>query len=106
MTTTTANAGAVMAHMELPPSKLAGPVLDFMWDWDTQNNNEPAYRAFRQQDPTQLGVEAGFKSDKVFEAHAPNRESFTPEQRLKLFRGEMPMPLHGKGSWFVFGARK
>jgi len=34
--------GGMMAPMELPPSKLASPVLDFMWDWDTKNNNEPS----------------------------------------------------------------
>ncbi len=98
--------GGVMAHMELPPSKLAGPVLDFMWDWDTKNNNEPSYTAFRQQDPTNLATEAGFTPDNVFEVHVPNRESFTAEQRLAFFRGDAKAPLHGRGSWFVFGARK
>ena len=98
--------GGVMAHMELPPSKLAGPVLDFMWDWDTQNNNEPSYRAFRGQDPAQLVAEAGFAPANAFEVHVPNRDSFTKEQRVAFFRGEAKAPLHGKGSWFVFGARK
>ena len=98
--------GGHMAHMELPPHKRATPVLNFMWDWDTKNNNEPCYTAFRSQDPEALCVGAGFKAENVVETVVPNRESFTQEQHLKFLRGEAALPRHGRGGWFVFSARK
>jgi ubiquinone/menaquinone biosynthesis C-methylase UbiE len=98
--------GGMMTHMELPPHKLATPVLNFMWDWDTKNNNEPSYTAFRSQDPMALCVEAGFKPENVIETTVPNRESFTAEQHQKFLRDEAKVPRHGRGGWFVFGARK
>jgi ubiquinone/menaquinone biosynthesis C-methylase UbiE len=98
--------GGMMAHMELPPHKLATPVLNFMWDWDTKNNNEPSYTAFRSQDPVALCVEAGFRAEDVIETTVPNRESFTREQHRQFLNGERSVPRHGRGGWFVFGARK
>jgi ubiquinone/menaquinone biosynthesis C-methylase UbiE len=98
--------GGMMAHMELPPHKRATPVLNFMWDWDTKNNNEPSYAAFRSQDPVALCAEAGFAPENAIEVTVPNRDSFTREQHLAFLRGEAPVPRHGRGGWFVFGARK
>ena len=98
--------GGMMTHMELPPSKLSGPLLDFMWDWDTKNNNEPSYAAFRAQDPTTVCVDAGFKAGTMIETTIPNWSSFTAEQHEKFHRGEGQVPRHGRGGWFIFGAQK
>lgn len=98
--------GGMMAHMELPPRKSCTPYVNFFWDWDTLNNNEPAYSAFRASDPTVLSTEAGFKSGTCFELVIPNRATFGDDKFAKFVKGEMPPPPHGGGGWFIFGAVK
>jgi hypothetical protein len=92
--------------MELPPQKDLDPYTNFFWDWDTLNNNEPAYTAFRSQNPTALCVEAGFSKDRCFEITIPNLSTFGREKFDKFLRGEVKSPPHGGGGWFVFGAQK
>jgi SAM-dependent methyltransferase len=98
--------GGMMAHMELPPRKSCDPYLNFYWDWDTLNNNEPAYSAFRASDPTVLCSEAGFAKDTCFEITVPNRATFGDANFAKFLKGEMAAPRHGVGGWFIFGATK
>ncbi len=99
--------GGYMVHMELPPSKLATPLLDFMWDWDTKNNNEPSYSAFRAPGPDANLRRGRFQGRQHDRAHrAELVEQYKPEQIAKLYRGEGEVPRHGRGGWFVFGARK
>jgi SAM-dependent methyltransferase len=98
--------GGFMVHMELPPQKDLDPYTNFFWDWDTLNNNEPAYTAFRSQNPTALCVEAGFSKDRCFEITIPNLSTFGREKFDKFLRGEVKSPPHGGGGWFVFGAQK
>ncbi len=96
----------LMAHMELPPRKSVSPYLNFYWDWDTLNNNEPAYSAFRASDPTALCTEMGFGAATCFEITVPNRATFGDENIAKFMKGEMDAPRHGVGGWFIFGAQK
>ncbi|MSO97739.1 MAG: class I SAM-dependent methyltransferase [Rhodospirillaceae bacterium] len=98
--------GGIMAHMELPPRKSCTPYVNFFWDWDTLNNNEPAYSAFRASDPTVLSTEAGFKAGTCFELVIPNRATFGDDNFAKFVKGEMPPPPHGGGGWFIFGSVK
>jgi hypothetical protein len=98
--------GGVMAHMELPPRKSCDPYLNFYWDWDTLNNNEPAYSAFRASDPTALCSDAGFDVSTCFEITVPNRATFGDANFAKFMTGEMKAPRHGVGGWFIFGAQK
>ena len=98
--------GGMMVHMELPPHKLCDPWRNFAWDWDTKNNNEPSYTAFRSQDLLALCESAGFAPDASFEVHIPDIASFGEERFNRFLNGEIQAPQHGKGSWFVFGARK
>ena len=98
--------GGMMAHMELPPRKSVSPYLNFYWDWDTLNNNEPAYSAFRASDPTALCTEMGFNASTCFEITVPNRATFGDANIAKFMKGEMPAPRHGVGGWFIFGAQK
>jgi len=98
--------GGIMAHMELPPHKLCDHWLNFSWDWDTKNNNEPHYTKFRAQDPTILCTEAGFLADRCLEQTVPNVSTFSTENYTKVLAGEMTVPRHGRGGWFIFGGIK
>lgn len=97
--------GGFMFHMELPPHKDLDPFMNFFWDWDTLNNNEPAYTAFRSQNPTALCVEAGFKRENCYEITIPNRATFGDDKFARFIAGEIPAPEHGSGGWYNFGAR-
>ena len=98
--------GGVMAHMELPPHKSCPAIQNFTFDWDTKYNNEPYYANFRSQDPTELCVEAGFARENTFEITVPDVGMCPPDLYEKFLRGEYQAPPHGRGGWFVFGARK
>ncbi len=98
--------GGVLAFMELPPHKACDPFLNFTFDWDTRNNNEPFYAAFRAQDPTELVVQAGFDRQAAFEVTVPDVTSFDLDRYPEFLAGKVAAPPHGRGGWFIFGARK
>ncbi len=98
--------GGIMVHMELPPEKSTTAWDNFFWNWDTENNNEPAYTMFRSQDPMEIMARAGFVAENCFETTVPNLGTFGEENYTKFFAGEIEAPKHGQGGWFVFGARK
>ena len=95
-----------MAHMELPDEASVSAYENFFWNWDTHNNNEPWYTAFRAQDPLELCNTAGFAASRCFKLHIPDIESFGPERHERFIRGELPSPPHGGGGWFIFGAER
>jgi ubiquinone/menaquinone biosynthesis C-methylase UbiE len=98
--------GGVLAPMELPPRKACDPFMNFAFDWDTRNNNEPFYASYRAQDPTELCVEAGFPRENAFEIIIPDVTTFDMTQYPAFLRGEIAAPRHGGGGWFIFGSRK
>lgn len=98
--------GGVMAHMELPDEVSVSDYENFFWNWDTRNNNEPWYTAYREQDPVALCKEAGFSEDSSFKQLIPDYRSFGPEHLEACISGEVDAPAHGEGGWFIFGARK
>ncbi|MCB2108193.1 MAG: class I SAM-dependent methyltransferase [Rhodobacteraceae bacterium] len=98
--------GGFMVHMELPPQKDLNPYMNFFWDWDTINNNEPTYTAYRSQNPTALTLAAGFEKRNCFEMTIPNFATFGEERFNRFVKGELEAPAHGSGGWYVFGARK
>jgi ubiquinone/menaquinone biosynthesis C-methylase UbiE len=98
--------GGIMAHMELPPHKMCSPLLNFTFDWDSRFNNEPHYAHYRSQDPAALCVGAGFSRASVFELEVPEAATFGAANYERFLKGEIPAPPHGRGGWFVFGARK
>lgn len=98
--------GGLMVHMELPPRSMCDPFLNFYWDWDAQHNNEPFYVAFRSQDLHGLMAEAGFGGEGRFTSTVPNVGTFGKESYADFMRGEVAAPAHGRGGWFVFGARR
>ncbi|HEY7900884.1 MAG TPA: class I SAM-dependent methyltransferase [Caulobacteraceae bacterium] len=98
--------GGVLAFMELPPHKACDAFLNFTFDWDTRHNNEPFYSAYRAMDPTELCVAAGYPREAAFEITVPDVTSFDMDRYPAFLRGETPAPPHGRGGWYIFGARK
>jgi hypothetical protein len=92
-------------HMELPHEEALNAYENFFWNWDTLNNNEPNYTAFRAQDPHALCAEAGFAPGSTFAHMIPDFATFGEEKFDAFVRGDTPAPAHGMGGWFVFGAR-
>ena len=95
-----------MVHMELPDEGSVSAYENFFWNWDTRNNNEPWYTAYRAQDPLALCREAGFSTASSFKLHIPDIATFGFERHERFMRGEIPAPAHGSGGWFVFGAER
>ncbi|MEQ8734718.1 MAG: class I SAM-dependent methyltransferase [Rhodospirillaceae bacterium] len=98
--------GGLMVNLELPPHKSCEPFLNFMFDWDTNHNNEPNYRRYRSQDPTQLMIEAGFPEVETFERVVPEMAVIPKDDCIAMWDGKMEPPLHGRGGWYIYGSRK
>ena len=80
--------------------------MNFLFDWDTVHNNEPNYRNFRSQDPTQMMTDAGFPADETFELIIPDVATCPEDKYEKILCGEIEPPIHGRGGWFIFGGKK
>lgn len=99
--------GGIMVHMELPPAAAVDPYYNFYLDWDAYYNNEPHYAGFRQLDPIEECVRAGFTREDCFARRIPNRGTVPDEEFRDSALGLRPAPAHGNGaSWFIFGATK
>ena len=70
--------GGLLLTMELPPNANLEPYEQFYLDWDCYYNNEPYYKAFRDQDCAELCADAGFDKANFFEFQAP-RYTYMPE---------------------------
>lgn len=103
--------GGLMLHMELPPNDSLEPYDAFYLDWDAYYNNEPFYKAFRDQDFTILREEAGFSADKHLQFITP-QYSFLSEQDYATAISEEQGFSDKTGrfadgiQWFGFGAWK
>ncbi len=95
--------GGLMVHQELPATGLVDAWEDYFWNWDTDNNNEPFYTAFRAQDPLALMDEAGFDRARSFAQILPDVNAY-PDRHHAFGWGEPGRPRHGKGGWYVFGS--
>ena len=103
--------GGLLIKMELPPNDELSPYDQFYLDWDCYYNNEPFYRAYRDQSPISLVDEAGFGRQAYFQFVAPQYSYMTKgdfEAALKNANGVDG----GTGrladgvQWFGFGAWK
>ncbi|AHE54447.1 class I SAM-dependent methyltransferase [Sphingomonas sanxanigenens] len=97
--------GGLMVHQELPAHHLVDAWENYFWNWDTRNNNEPAYTAFRNQDPIELMANAGFDRAASFAHILPDINAY-PDRAAAFAWDEPGRPRHGKGGWYVFGSRK
>jgi SAM-dependent methyltransferase len=98
--------GGILCSEELPPHKSCDPFLNFAFDWDSKNNNEPFYAAYRALDPTELCVGGGFPRAGCFEITVPDITTFDMARYPDFLSGGLAAPPHGRGGWFLFGARK
>jgi SAM-dependent methyltransferase len=96
--------GGAMVHMELPNETAVSQYENFFWNWDTANNNEPHYTAFRSNDPIQLCAQAGFAAERCFALLIPDWPSGGAAALDSFLRGESAAPPHGSGGWFLFGS--
>jgi len=106
--------GGVMLHYELPPNKMLSAYDSFYLDWDSFYNKEPFYKAFRDMDPQEECVTAGFKKSKYFQYVAPSLNFYGEDAVTKAVAdakshtdGENHMGRLVDGvQWFTFGAWK
>ncbi|WP_138497237.1 class I SAM-dependent methyltransferase [Nostoc sp. PA-18-2419] len=87
--------GGMMLHVEAPLYRHMDAYTQFVFDWETANNNEPFWSAVRDLDLVALATEAGFTPDKTF-------EKFVPNGAWKAQNGNS----NSQGSWFVVAATK
>jgi ubiquinone/menaquinone biosynthesis C-methylase UbiE len=103
--------GGVLLNMELPPNDALTPYDAFYLDWDSYYNNEPFYKNFRDQDPQQLCIDAGFLAGSFFQTVMP-RYTYVEEEVFKqAICGEAQFNedtgrLSDGIQWYGFGAVK
>jgi SAM-dependent methyltransferase len=64
--------GGLMLHMELPPNTQMSPFESFYLDWDCYYNEEPFYKAYRDREPKDLCVAAGFALEDYLQFVVPS----------------------------------
>ena len=103
--------GGVLLNMELPPNDRMAAYDQFYLDWDSYYNNEPFYKDFRDQNPRELTVSAGFSADAYFEGVMP-RYTYTDEAEFIAMAGSEPEFGEDTGRlsdvifWYGFGSVK
>ena len=103
--------GGVLLNMELPPNDRMAAYDQFYLDWDSYYNNEPFYKDFRDQNPQQLTVEAGFPADAYYEGVMP-RYTYTDEDEFIAVAKSEPEFGEDTGRlsdvifWYGFGSVK
>lgn len=87
----------LMVHAEAPLYQDMDPFSAFMFDWETQNNNEPWWSAMRQLDLEALTIKAGFAQEKTSQTVAA----------MELNSGQLKDGGFGsRGNWFLLVAHK
>jgi hypothetical protein len=100
-----------MLHMELPPNDSLEPYDAFYLDWDAYYNNEPFYKAFRDQDFKALREEAGFSADNHLQFITPQYSTLSDSEYAEAVNQEQGFSdktgRFAEGiQWFGFGAWK
>ncbi|HLG87190.1 MAG TPA: class I SAM-dependent methyltransferase [Alphaproteobacteria bacterium] len=103
--------GGLMLHMELPPNGQMSAYDSFYLDWDCYYNQEPFYKAYRDQDPKALCVAAGFDADKYIQFVVPSlgfHGEAAVDAAIDADAGEVDSDKTGRLAdgvqWFGFGA--
>ena len=90
--------GGVTAHVDLAVYHHMNEFDQFMLSWDTYNNNEPFWNAYREMDPTALMGEAGFADDAIFDTLVARKAG----KNSAFVKGQNS---GGRSFWEIFGAR-
>lgn len=94
--------GGMMIHVEAPQYRHMDLFSQFVYDWQTANNNEPFWSAMRDLDLAAIATKAGFAEDKVSETFVANGAWKAKAPIGNSRHGE----LGTRGTWFVFAATK
>ncbi|MCT7983259.1 class I SAM-dependent methyltransferase [Laspinema sp. A4] len=94
--------GGMMVHIEAPLYRHMDPYRAFAFDWETVNNNEPFWSAFRDLDLKAEATNAGFEPDQVLETFAPNG-AWLQAQSNGIPKGQ---GFGSRGTWFMLVAWK
>ena len=89
----------ITAHVDLAGFRHWDAFDQFMLSWDTINNNEPFWNAYREMHPHELMREAGFEEATIFEALIARKAG----KNSAFVKGRNS---GGRGFWEVFGARR
>ncbi|MEL7188643.1 MAG: class I SAM-dependent methyltransferase, partial [Pseudomonadota bacterium] len=106
--------GGLIVHMELPPNAQMEAFDGFYLDWDSYYNNEPYYKGYRDEIPSELCASAGFSGDDFFEFVVPSVGLYGPEAVTQAAKGdrednvgqETTGRLADGVMWYGFGAFK
>ncbi|MDB3923758.1 class I SAM-dependent methyltransferase [Luminiphilus sp.] len=93
--------GGMMLHVETPPYEGMEPFDTFLFDWDSENNNEPFWRKSHLLDLEALAKDSGFQNHKPLQIMVPS--AFQEPKRTNTFQGG---DFGGGGVWFVYGCQK
>ena len=93
--------GGWMLHVETPPYEGMSPFDTFLFDWDSENNNEPFWRKSHLLDLNELAKQGGFSNHEPIQIMVPS--AFQEAQRTMTFQGG---DFGGGGVWFVYGCQK
>ncbi len=106
--------GGLMLHMELPPNDQMSAFDGFYLDWDSWYNEEPFYKAFRDQDTRTICKAAGFGADDYLQFVVPSigiygadaiDDAIAHEESQKVDQSTTGRLAEGV-QWFGFGAWK
>ena len=103
--------GGLFLTMELAPNTKLSAYDQFNLDWDCYYNNEPFYKAFRDQDYAELCATAGFDTAGFFDFQAP-RYTYMPEENFIAAMNAEPRFDEHSGTvteglrWYGFGCWK
>jgi ubiquinone/menaquinone biosynthesis C-methylase UbiE len=104
--------GGLMLHMELPPNGQLSAYDAFYLDWDSEYNNEPFYKQYRDQDPRELCQAAGFARSRYVQFVIPSIGWYGPEVHARSARQRQAVDSDKTGRladgirWYCFGACK
>jgi ubiquinone/menaquinone biosynthesis C-methylase UbiE len=93
--------GGWMVHVETPPYEGMSPFDTFLFDWDSENNNEPFWRRSHELDLQALAQHGGFTEHAAVQVMAPS--AYQETQRSMTFQGG---DFGGGGVWFLYGCQK
>ena len=94
--------GGMMIHVEAPQYKHMDLFSQFIYDWQTVNNNEPFWSAMRDLDLEEVVTSAGFDTDKINQNFVPNGAWKAKTVNANSQNGESG----SRGTWFIVKASK
>ena len=101
--------GGMLLHYELPSNNALSAYDGFYLDWDCWYNNEPFYKAYRDQDPATLCAAAGFAPGSFFQTVVPSLAWYGEAAVTAALAGPASVGtntgrLADGVQWFVYGA--